>query len=103
MAPIAEAMAQGYEEDGYSGAMTSAAEIMVEFSKQTYISPYPISKMYALAGDKEKTMEWLERGYEMKDPMMPYTGDPLIFDLLHDDPRYQDLLRRMNLPTDEKK
>jgi len=97
-AEIAEVMAQGYEEDGYSGAMTSAAEIMVAFSKQTYVSPYPISKMYTLAGDKEKTMEWFERGYEMKDPTMPYTGAPLIFDLLHDDPRYQDLLRRMNLP-----
>jgi len=97
MAPIAEAMAQGYEEDGYSGAMTSAAEIMVAFSKQTYVSPYYIAQMYGFAGDKENTIEWLERGYEMKDPTMPYTGAPLIFDLLHDDPRYQDLLRRMNL------
>jgi len=96
-AEIAEVMAQGYEEDGYSGAMTSAAEIMVAFSKQTYISPYYIAQMYAYAGDKENTIEWLEKGYEMKDPMMPYVG-AFPFDLLDDDPRYQDLLRRMNLP-----
>jgi tetratricopeptide (TPR) repeat protein len=96
-APIAEAMAQGYEEDGYSGAMTSAAETMEAFAKQTYISPYFIAQMYAYAGDKEKTMEWLEKGYEMKDPMMPYIH-AFIFDLLDGDPRYQDLLRRMNLP-----
>jgi serine/threonine protein kinase len=101
MAPIAEAMAQGYEEDGYSGAMTSAAKTMVEFSKQTYISPYSISKMYAFAGDKDNAMEWLEKGYEMRDPMMPYVSADT-FDLLHDDPRYQDLLRRMNLPVDDK-
>ncbi|GAG73968.1 unnamed protein product, partial [marine sediment metagenome] len=97
MAPIAEAMAQGYEEDGYSGAMTSAAEIMVAFSKQTYMPSYYIGQMYAFAGDKEKAIEWLERGYEMKDPMMPYIS-LFAFDLLDDDPRYQDLLRRMNLP-----
>jgi tetratricopeptide (TPR) repeat protein len=97
MAPIAEAMAQGYEEDGYSGAMTSAAEIMVGFSKQTYVSPYFIAQMYAFAGDKENSIEWLERGYEMRDPMMPYAS-AFTFDLLDDDPRYQDLLRRMNLP-----
>jgi len=95
-AEIAEAMARGYEEDGYSGAMTSAAEIMVAFSKQTYVSPYYIAQMYAFAGDKENTIEWLERGYEMKDPMMPYVS-AWTFDLLDDDPRYQDLLRRMNL------
>jgi len=97
MAPIAEAMARGYEEDGYSGAMTSAAEIMVAFSKQTYVSPYYIAQMYAFAGDKENTIEWLEKGYGVKDPMMPYVS-AFTFDLLDDDPRYQDLLRRMNLP-----
>jgi TolB-like protein/Tfp pilus assembly protein PilF/predicted Ser/Thr protein kinase len=101
-AEIAEVMAQGYEEDGYSGAMTSAAETMEAFSKQAYVSPYSIAMVYALAGDKEKTIEWLERGYEMKDPMMPYISI-FTFDLLDDDPRYQDLLRRMNLPLDEKK
>ena len=96
-AELAEVMAQGYEENGYSGAMTSAAETMEAFSKQTYISPYSIAMVYALAGDKEKTIEWLERGYEIKDPMMPYVSI-FTFDLLDDDPRYQDLLRRMNLP-----
>lgn len=97
MAPIAEAMVKGYEEDGYSGAMTSAAEIMAAFSKQTYVSPFFIAQMYAIAGDKEDSIEWLERGYEMEDPLMPYVST-FIFDLLGDDPRYQDLLRRMNLP-----
>jgi tetratricopeptide (TPR) repeat protein len=96
-AEIAEVMAQGYEEDGFSGAMTSAAETMVAFSKQTYISPYFIAVMYAFAGEKENTIEWLEKGYELKDPMMPYIS-AFTFDLLDDDPRYQDLLRRMNLP-----
>jgi tetratricopeptide (TPR) repeat protein len=94
---IAEAMTKGYEEDGYSGAMTSAAEIMVAFSKQTYVSPYYIAMMYAFAGDKENTIEWLEMGYEMRDPMMPYIS-AFTFDLLDDDPRYHDLLQRMNLP-----
>ena len=99
-AEIAEVMAQGYEEDGYSGAMTSAAETMEALSKQAYVSPFSIAMMYALAGDKEKTIEWLERGYEMRDPMMPYISI-FTFDLLDDDPRYQDLLRRMNLRKQE--
>jgi serine/threonine-protein kinase len=96
-AEIAEVMAHGYEEGGYSWAMRSAAETMEAFSKQTYVSPDAIARMYAFAGDKEKTIEWLEMGYEMRDPMMPYVG-AFTYDLLDGDPRYQDLLRRMNLP-----
>ena len=56
--------------------------------------------MYVFAEDKDKAMEWLEKAYEMRDPMMPYVGNPYL-DLLDDDPRYQDLLRRMNLPLGE--
>jgi tetratricopeptide (TPR) repeat protein len=99
MNEIAEAMARGYEEDGYTGAMYSAAEIMESFAKQTYFSPTFVAMLYSLAGDPEKTIEWLEMGYEVRDPNMPYAGGFVFFDLLAEDPRYQDLLRRMNLPN----
>jgi serine/threonine-protein kinase len=98
-APIAEFMAQGYEKDGYSGAMSLAAETLAAFSQETYISPFFISMLYAFAGDKEKTLTWLERAYKMKDPNMPYIGAKGVHqNLVYDDPRFQDLLRRMNLP-----
>ena len=45
-------------------------------------------------------LEWLERGYEIRDLDMPYIG-AFSFILVPDGrvgPRYQDLLRRMNLP-----
>ena len=95
---IAEVMARGYEQDGYSGAMRIAAETLVAFSQETYISPWFISFVYSFAGEKEQAVKWLERAYEMKDPNMPYLITPG-FDILRDEPRFQDLLRRMNLPT----
>jgi len=100
MAEIADVMARGYEKNGYRGAMMSAAETMAALSKQTYVSPYFIAAMYVFATDKDHAMEWLEKAYEMRDPNMPYVGSPG-YDLLDDDPRYQDLLRRMNLPLDQ--
>jgi TolB-like protein/Tfp pilus assembly protein PilF len=99
---IAEVMARGYEQDGYPGAMRIAAETLVAFSQETYISPWFISFVYSFAGEKEQAVKWLERAYEMKDPNMPYLITPG-FDILRDEPRFQDLLRRMNLPVDEKK
>ena len=97
MAEIAGVMAQGYEAGGYRGAMRSAAETMDAASKQTYVPPFIVAMMYAFAEDREKSIEWLEMAYELRDPMMPYVS-AYIFDVLDDDPRYQDLLRRMNLP-----
>jgi hypothetical protein len=84
--------------------MRAAAETMAAFSQQTYIGPWFIAYPYAAAGEIEETLEWLEKGYEIGDPNMPYLGQnhTILHDLLIDDPRFKDLLRRMNLPVDEK-
>jgi len=96
--PFVEVIEQGYEKDGYAGAMRLAAETLEAFSQEAFISPFFIAFVYAASGDKEKSLEWLEKGYEIKDPNMPYIkGHGVIDNLLHDDPRFQDLLRRMNL------
>jgi hypothetical protein len=55
-----------------------------------------------MAGEKDKAFEWFERGLEVHDPGMPYLGMPH-YDSLRPDPRFQDLLRRMNLPAGDEK
>jgi len=104
LTPVVDAMSIGYETNGYQGAMLAAAETLAAFSQQIYIGPWFIAYPYAAAGEIEKTLEWLEKGYEIGDPNMPYLGldHSILQDLLDDDPRYQDLLRKMNFPVDEK-
>ncbi len=100
LTPIADVMSSGYETGGYSGAMKSVADTLAAFSKETFIGPFWIAFAYGFTGEKEKALEWLEKGYEIKDPSMPFIGGHgVINNLLDGDPRYQDLLRRMNLPT----
>jgi len=50
----------------------------------------------------DEALAALEEAYRQRDPSMPYflLGSP-DFDPLHDEPRFQDLLRRMNLPLPE--
>jgi serine/threonine-protein kinase len=98
LAPIAELMEQVYKKDGYSEAMSLAGNTLAEFSRETNISPCFISYPYVYAGNKEQALVWLEKGFEIRDPNMPYILEPAIFDLLRDEPRYQDLLQKMNLP-----
>jgi TolB-like protein/Tfp pilus assembly protein PilF len=99
LTPVVEAMSSGYETGGYPGAMHAAAETLAAISQQVYISPCFIAYPYAAAGETEKALECLEKGFEIRDPNMAYMEEPIFVDLLNDDPRYQGLLRKMNFPV----
>jgi hypothetical protein len=62
------------------------------------VLPWEVASWYAYAGDKDRSLEWLERAYEVRDPNLPYLRLP-DFDLLRSDPRFRDLLKRMRLPN----
>jgi hypothetical protein len=66
------------------------------------VLPFDIACLYVEAGERAQALNWLEKGFEFHDPNMSYLGFPS-FDRLRTDPRFQDLLRRMNLPADTKK
>jgi tetratricopeptide (TPR) repeat protein len=73
---------------------------LTEISKQRYASASSRARIYAGLGEKDKSFEWLERGFEERS-VGPPAGvsirvDPA-YDPLRSDPRFQDLLRRMNL------
>jgi tetratricopeptide (TPR) repeat protein len=92
-----EALARGFEAGGYGGALRSVAEMLAARSKTSYVSPWQIGTLFTRAGQNDEALDWLERAYQARDQNMPYLGVDPIFDALRDDPRYQDLLRRMNL------
>jgi tetratricopeptide (TPR) repeat protein len=93
-----EVLERGYAEGGYAGAMTHVAEMMVARSRTTHVTSWQIGTLYARAGKHEEALHWLEQAYDKHDANMPYISVDAIFDGLRDDPRFQDLLRRMNLP-----
>ena len=43
-------------------------------------------------------MDFIEKAFAVHDPGMRYLVPDLIYDPLRSDPRFQDLLRRKNLP-----
>ena len=56
------------------------------------------ANVYSDWGDKDEAMAALERGFAIRDPGLVYLlGNATITELLKDDPRYEDLLQRMNL------
>jgi len=94
-----KALEQAWAEDGFTGAMRQAATIMATRYSTSRAIPADTAIFYAMAQEYDEALEWLERAYEIRDPNMPYITLP-VFDPLRSDPRFQDLLRRMNLPVD---
>jgi len=64
-----------------------------------YFPASTIATDYALAGEKDKAFEWLEKAYEQREgqSITMLKCDPF-FANLRGDPRFSDLLRRMGLP-----
>jgi TolB-like protein len=57
-----------------------------------------IAQVYAYRGERAKAFEWLDRAYTQRDPgLVNVKTDPL-FASLRGDPRFSNLLHKMNLP-----
>jgi hypothetical protein len=60
-------------------------------------SPYysHVAEFYGLLGDKNKAFECLEKGPQKRGWMKMFLGVDPRFDSLRDDPRFKDLVRRV--------
>jgi serine/threonine-protein kinase len=73
------------------------AEI-IELSTRQYVSPFEIALIYVGLGENEEAFEWLERAYDDRSSWLAFLRIELVLDPLRDDPRFKDLLHRVNLP-----
>jgi tetratricopeptide (TPR) repeat protein len=94
---LEEALDRGYAEGGYRAALVRYAEALAARPGARQRLSWTVANMYAWAGEEERTLEWLEFAYQAHDLNLPGFNSA-DFDLVHDDPRYHDLRRRMNLP-----
>jgi Tfp pilus assembly protein PilF len=95
---LLKAFEEGYAEAGWSGANKKEGDFYVKRSETSHVNPVQIASSYAQAGDINKAIYWLEKAYKEHDPNLPYVFGSDIFDILKDDPRFQELARKMNLP-----
>jgi serine/threonine protein kinase/tetratricopeptide (TPR) repeat protein len=93
-----EALARGFAEGGYQGALGRVAETYIARSGTAYVTPWQIGTLYTRAGKNKEALDWLEKAYEAHDQNCIYLGVDPIFDQLRSEPRFRDLLRRMKFP-----
>jgi tetratricopeptide (TPR) repeat protein len=82
-----------------AGRRDEALEIAAELDQKPNVRTFYVAPLYLALGDKEGALRALEAGYEAHYPGLPWVrvrSHPC--DALRGDPRFADLLRRMNLP-----
>jgi TolB-like protein/Tfp pilus assembly protein PilF len=89
---------KAYQAQGWRGYFRKVLDRDLERSKREFVSPYEIADYYALLGDKTPAFRYLDKAYAERDRWLTVVKTEHDFDVLHSDPRYADLLRRMGLP-----
>jgi serine/threonine-protein kinase len=69
----------------------------LETSKE-YVSPGELPVLYVALGEREKAFASFEKAYAAHDSQLQFLKVDPSFDPLRDDPRFQDLMRRVGLP-----
>ena len=88
-----------FEEQGFFAAYEVVVQKMETMAQEEYINPIELAVRYAWLKDQEKTMDWIEKGFEARDQNMPYiTTGVFDFDSLYHHPRFIAIIEKMNLP-----
>jgi tetratricopeptide (TPR) repeat protein len=94
-----EALASFHAEGDYRRAMHRMADTLVALRSVRYVNATDIARFYVKAGENSQALDWLERAFEERDAGMPWLSAHPLYDPLRDNPRFQALLQRMNLPN----
>jgi serine/threonine protein kinase/tetratricopeptide (TPR) repeat protein len=96
-AVLLSGLGQVYALAGRRAQAQKVLEQLSELSKQKYIPSWSSAPIYAALGDKDKAFEWLGKSYAERSIGTTDVKVSPIYDSLRSDPRWADLLRRMNL------
>jgi tetratricopeptide (TPR) repeat protein len=59
---------------------------------------YQVAEVYAYRGEADKALDWLDRAYQQHDTGIPFLKSDGLLKGLHQNPRYIQLLRKMQIP-----
>jgi len=87
---------------GAAGRSLEAGQILDDLTilaNQKYVAPYFFAGIHVGLGENDRALEYLEKAYEEHSNWLIYLHIDPSMDELRDDPRFQDLLRRVGLPS----
>jgi len=94
---MANAMHRSFQATGYKGALKEwVREMEVAQAQGENIPAAVLAEVYTYLGEKDHAFAWLENAYKERSVWLPGMKFDVIWDNIRPDPRFQDLVRRMN-------
>jgi tetratricopeptide (TPR) repeat protein len=82
---------------GNAAAVRETLDKLLRMKDEKYISSANIASVYAALRDEEKTLEWLEKGLEERDPNMTWIKFDGEFKFLHHNSRFRKITQEVGL------
>jgi eukaryotic-like serine/threonine-protein kinase len=92
-AEYADALARS----GDSAKAQAELDKLIEIWKQKHILSYQIAAIYVGLNDKDRAFDWLNKAFQDRADWLVFLKVDPRFDPLHSDPRFAEVLRRVNL------
>jgi TolB-like protein/DNA-binding winged helix-turn-helix (wHTH) protein/Tfp pilus assembly protein PilF len=90
-------LAYVYGRSGQQEQARRALRRLEDLNRRQHVDPEHMAWAYAGLGDKDRCMGWLEKAWAQHSNIMTGLKVEPGYDFLRDDPRFQDLLRRVHL------
>ena len=88
-----------YARAGRQDDARSTLESVQALAQKQFVSPYGIASYYAVIGDNDRALDWLEKAYAERDGTLVWLKVHPRLDGLRGEPRFRDLLARMRLDS----
>ena len=88
-------LAQGL---AFAGRIDEAQALAQELEAREFPDAWALTEVYCAIGDLDRAIHWVEQGYEMRRDWMPWIKANTFNEPLYNDKRFQEILRRMDLP-----
>jgi len=89
-----------YENSGVENSLNKIADVL-ENTDSAVVSAQIFQMLYGLAGNTDKTLDWIERGYIRRESNMPYIAIYPFLKPYRNEPRFIEIVKRMNLTFDK--
>ncbi len=90
-------LGQAYAMAGKTADARDTLRQLEQLSQERYVSPYHMAYVYTGLGETDRAMDYLERAFEERAGSVYGIKGSFLFTSLHSHPRFQALLRKMNL------
>ena len=93
------AVLNAFHENGHLAAIEEMFRMNEIYGNDCYMSGGVKTERYIKLGNNDKAMECLEKDYEIRESFLPYISPRFTYyEQLKDNPRYVEILKKMNLP-----